>query len=158
LDDLRRQGKTEPFVEACTDLISRFPDEFEPYFRRAQGKRAAGDRMEAIADISSAIERQVEEPALYFFRGLWRVEEGMFDIGTEDLREAARRDHVQGSSYYSEAAHFTSAIAHLLQGQFAEAATELSQVPRETSAYVRGRLWTSENLRECIRSREVPRA
>lgn len=58
-------------VELCTALLADVPTEFRLYYYRAQAKALGGDVRGAIDDMSIAITHKPDEPALFYFRGLW---------------------------------------------------------------------------------------
>jgi hypothetical protein len=67
-------GQDEKVIPACTDLLNRFPEAFALYYFRAQARAARGDREGAIEDLGHAMTRNPKEPALFYFRGLWRLD------------------------------------------------------------------------------------
>jgi tetratricopeptide (TPR) repeat protein len=140
----------------CTQLIQQFPEDFEPYFRRAHAHWRLGDGSAAIQDLTDAIRLRPDEPALYYFRGLWSIEMGAPSQGTADLGEAIALDRKLGSTYYADCAPLDQAIGYLMLGQFELAKTAVDAMPREMKSYVAGQLWTCAKVREFIAARRRP--
>lgn len=153
---LAKDARSSDAAALCTQLIEQFPGEFEPYFRRAQAHWSLGDRAAAIRDLTDAIQLCPEEPALYYFRGLWNIETRAPREGIADLGKAIARDHELGSTYYASCAPFIQAIGYLMLGKFELAQRALDALPHETKDFIAGRLWTSAKVREFIAARRRP--
>jgi tetratricopeptide (TPR) repeat protein len=153
---LAEDGRAADAVALCTQLIQRFKGEFEPYFRRAQAHWRLGDGAAAIRDLTDAIELRPDEPALYYFRGLWNIETGAPLQGTADLGEAIARDRKLGSTYYADCAPLDQAIGYLMLGKFELAQSSVDALPREMKTFVAGQLWTGARVREFIAGRRKP--
>lgn len=133
-----------------------FKGEFEPYFQRAHAHWSLGDRTAAIGDLTEAIHLRPDEPALHYFRGLWRIEMRDSARGIEDLDRAIALDRKVGSAYYADCAPLIQAIGYLMLGKFELATRAVDALPREMKSFVAGQLWTRAKLRDFIAARRRP--
>jgi hypothetical protein len=112
-----------------------------------------GDKPAAIAALSTGIALQPEEPALFYFRGLWQLDAGHLSDAKRDLSTAIELEGALGSSYYLRSARFARAIASLGQGDFNQALIDCRVLDRNMRTFVAGRLWTVEDILNAIPSK-----
>jgi tetratricopeptide (TPR) repeat protein len=143
-------------IERSTELIERFPSEFELFYRRAQAHNMMNQRVQAIDDVSRAIELQPREPALYFFRGLWNIERDQFNDCIADMEKVAALEGDFATAYYVESARFLQAIAYLATAEFEHAESSLDCCRYDMDLFVRGRMWSADHVRQHIRARRRP--
>lgn len=146
-------GQDEQVISACTDLLRRFPEEFELYYFRAQARAARRDREGAIEDLGHAMTCNPKEPALFYFRGLWRLDAGEHAEAARDFQEAIELEEELESSYYVESARMARAVALMLLGRFSESELECSKVRPSAKSYLVGRMWSAADVRAQISSR-----
>ena len=155
-ENFRNEGSHTAEGELYTRLIGLFPDRFEPYFKRALVRRTMGQRADALEDASKAISLNQNESACHFFRGLWRLEAGLFQESLDDLEKAAALDTAAGSSYYEVSARFLRVLALTALAKFDDANREIQPLAAKAAFAVNGRRWTIQQLQECILKRSRP--
>lgn len=133
-------------VEFCSELIARFPTDYRLYYHRAQAKTLGGDGRGAIADMTSAIAQNSAEPALFYFRGLWELDEGDQHAAANDLQQAIEAEERLGTSYYVESARFARAIALLFLGDYRQAELECTHVRADLKTFAAGQQWTVDDV------------
>ena len=148
IERLIQQSREADILAICDELLVRFPDRFELYYHRAQARAVLGDSVGALRDISTAIVLQPGEPALFFFRGTWLINEGELVKGIADLAETLNLETKLGLAYYSQSARLTRAVAYLLLREFERALEDSLAVKPDASGYVRDRVWTARNIAE----------
>jgi hypothetical protein len=77
-------------VDCATRFLNTNPPSFERYFHRAQAKALLNDQAGAIDDITAALTLNPREPALYFFRGIWRIDQRDYVHGASDLERVSK--------------------------------------------------------------------
>jgi tetratricopeptide (TPR) repeat protein len=127
-------------ISACTDVLNRFPEAFELYYFRAQARAARRDRDGAIEDLGQAMRRNPKEPALFYFRGLWRLDAGEHSDAASDFQEAIALEEEMQSSYNVESARMARAVALMLLGRFSESELECSKIRPGAKSYLLGRM------------------
>ena len=115
-----------------------------------------GDRVGALADISTAIALQPTEPALFFFRGLWNVNADRLPAGVDDLTKAIALEQTLGRTYYSESARFLRAVASLPLGKFDQGIADCDLVRADMTTFAHGRLWNAAEVRKLAAQRQKP--
>lgn len=143
LFDARRYAEV---VEFCSELLARFPTDYRLYYHRAQAKTLGGDGRGAIADMTSAIAQNSAEPTLFYFRGLWELDEGDQHAAANDLQQAVEAEARLGTSYYVESARFARAIALLFLGDYRQAELECTHVRADLKTFAAGRQWTVDDV------------
>lgn len=144
LFDLDRSTDVE---RVCTSSISEFPDRFEFFYHRAQARAILGKIALAIEDVSAAIKLNPGEPALFYFRGIWRIEVGLFREAVEDFAQTIRGEQALGGAYYGRSACLASGVGHLLSGNLREAASCVEGLGEGAGIYLRGRMWEVHHLK-----------
>ena len=150
LTDLRtlaRGSSSHHMLELCTDTLAEFPDSFEVYYHRAHAKLCLGDTLGAVADITDAIRCNGKDPALYYFRGLWKLELSRFSEALDDFSQAISRDAEARSEHYTEPCRMASAVAHLHLEQFDDALRASEGVDAGRKSFFDGRIWSVEEIR-----------
>lgn len=110
-------------------------------------RRSLGQREEAIHDLDEAILLHPEEPASFFFRGMWRLDSGAYEMAIEDLARAEHLDAALSSRYYQTAARFLQVVTLVLANRLDEARRLTPTLPDEYKCFAAGRLWTTKQLR-----------
>jgi lipoprotein NlpI len=145
-------GQEERVISACTVLLHRFPEAVALYYFRAQARAARGDRDGAIEHLGQAITRNPKEPALFNFRGLWRLDTGEHSDAARDFQEAIELEEKWNRPTYVESARMARAVALMLLGRFSESELECSKIRPIQSAksYLVGRMWSAADVRAQI--------
>ncbi len=153
---LSDSGRYAEVIDLCSDVVALFPREWKFYYESAHAKMILGRRSEAIDDLSRALKIQDREPALFFFRGSWKIDAGDYVHGSEDLLNAIDAEANLGSSYYVESARFRRAIAFLHLAEFEKAKDEYNHVRPDLTAYVKGRMWSATEVLDKTQRRIRP--
>jgi len=130
-------------IKLLDGLAAEQPDEFEIYFQRGLAKDGLGERESAIADLDLAIGLQPTEPALFYFRGRFRIESSQYAAGIADMDQTIITDLALGSEYYASSARLIRAVAYLLAGDLKRAREACVGLPRDENAFtfIAGRIW-----------------
>jgi tetratricopeptide (TPR) repeat protein len=148
IEKLRARKQYAALIELCDSLEKQIPEAYEIYYHRAQAKSALLDVHGAIGDLSRAMEIEPNEPALFYFRGLWNIDVGDHATAASDFQKAIDREDELGSSYYRQSSQFARAVALLLFGDFQAAAHECGELPADMRSWFGNRLWTVAEVRE----------
>lgn len=149
--DGRRLMEARRYEEALrlsNELLASHPDSIEPYFRRALVLWALKQPNAAMDDLTSAISKSDDEPALFFFRGMWRIEMGFVEAGIEDMDKTIALEAQTESAYYSGSARLCRAVGYRNQGDTELALRELDSLNDSTTTYLVGRVWNLAALRQ----------
>jgi tetratricopeptide (TPR) repeat protein len=150
LADVRRLTETRRYEEALrlsTELIAAHPDSTAARFRRALVFWALKQPDAAMNDLTSAISKSNGEPALFYFRGMWRIEMGLVAAGIEDMDKTITLEAQTESTYYSGSARLCRAVGYCHQGDTELALCELDGLSDSTTTYLVGRVWNVAALR-----------
>jgi tetratricopeptide (TPR) repeat protein len=130
----------------CSEIILRYPEHFEAYFRRAHVHIAMDNLREALEDLTRAITLNPKEPAFFFFSGLWLIKASRYEAAANAFSEAICLEQALDSSYYVDTARLGRAIAYFLANDLIRASTTLRDVSADSSVFAAGRLWTRTSL------------
>ena len=153
VDRLVKMRRYAEVISLCSNLLDEFPERFEPNFRRAHAWLATGRAELAIDDLTAAIGKNSSEPALFFFRGRWRIELRLVPEGIQDLSESISLERELNSDYYLTSSRLSRAVGYYLIEDLVSASAELSDLPEDATTFLAGRLWKSGDLLKKISAR-----
>jgi hypothetical protein len=150
-----RDGAESQVITLCTELARRFPSRYQVFFHRAQAHFIRAEVHEALSDISQAAALAGNEPAVFYFRGLWELELGLLAEACDHIAICQRLEAQMGSAYYASSCHLVRAVALLKLGLFDEASVEIQSATPSDSTFVAGRLWSASEVSR-LAHRRVP--
>lgn len=156
LTTLARSRAPAEVIALCDEVEVTFGPHFEICHHRAHARAIMGDKSGAIADLSRGIALRPEEPALFYFRGLWQLDTGDPLGASHDFSSAIALETAMGSSYYLRSARFARAIASLGLREFDQALSDCRAVDGDMRAFVAGRLWSVEDILNAMPSNLRP--
>jgi len=133
-------------MEICNrylEIDSRSPSAFR---KRASLRAREFDFIQAISDITKAIEFVPDDASFYFFRGWWQLEMGNFEEAVADQTKAIELGDKFGSHYHDESAFCFRAVALLHLKRFHDALSDCERVRSDFLVYLRslGRITTED--------------
>lgn len=139
--------------DVCTSLLIESPNDFRLFYHRAQAKHLSGRTRDAIGDLGRAIANNEREPALFYFRGLWSLEEAEFAAAERDLGLAVEKESAMGSAYYLESAQLARAVALLMLSDFVGAERQCHLLRPDQQIFLLGRQWRASEVQTLAASR-----
>ena len=135
-------------IKLLDELAADQPDQFEVYFQRAMAKDGLGRHGEALVDLDFAIRLQPIEPALFYFRGRFLIEQLRYADGIADMDRTIVTDMALDSDYYASSARFIRAVAYFLGGDLKRAREACAALPRNQrlSTFIAGRIWELDDI------------
>ncbi|MDR3564355.1 MAG: tetratricopeptide repeat protein [Negativicutes bacterium] len=93
----------DKIIAECTAAVAADPNDYIPYYRRAQAYLAKNMYDEAISDCSRAIEIKPDYAAAYYTRGRINHDRKKWDAATEDYSQAIKCDPSYAQAYSNRA-------------------------------------------------------
>jgi tetratricopeptide (TPR) repeat protein len=138
-------------LSLCELVIRNHPNLPDGFRTRSQVYAHQANFIEAIKDITRAIEKSPAYPGDFFFRGWWRLENGEAGEAVRDLTEAINLGKAQVVGQHTESAYFFRALAYLQQGRNGEALRDCNHVRDDFLLYIRsGQVSKSQIVSEAL--------
>jgi tetratricopeptide (TPR) repeat protein len=142
-------GDDDKAMLMATQLVEKYPNEFEVWSLRAHLHARNRDYLQAVADLSHAIVINPNEPCLFFERGWSYLRLREAQSATRDFSEGLNLCERYGSDYYREILHFMRAEALLSMRRPDDALADLAHVREEFTMWTYKLRSKSDLVAEC---------
>ena len=126
---LEKNGDEQGAMSLAEQLLASHMNDIRVWLLHAHLHALSRNYIDAVADMSRAIEINVLEPHLFFTRGTYRFALGEDKLAVEDFTEGLRLCDYHKNDYYRDTMYFWRAEALLKLGKKVEALSDLASVP-----------------------------
>lgn len=127
----------EGALRICDELIERFPDNARGYQKKAAVLHHSGASIEALTEISRAIEIDPNRSYQFSLRGRIRFETSDFLGPIDDFSRVIEIENQTKSEYFLQTAYAFRAASSLSIGKFDDVAKDLRKVKGGFVTYTR---------------------
>ena len=117
-------------------LVARYPNEMEAWSLRGHLHARNHNYLEAIANVTRAIDVNLLEPSLFFDRGRYELALGKQESAAKDFSKGLELCDQHNDSYYRESLHFFRAEALIRLGRKREAVEDLAHVRADFKMWI----------------------
>ncbi len=136
IHQLKDDKKYDECLKLCEKVIAAHPTDARPFYERAFTRTLVGDTAGAIGDVTRAQQLSPQEPAFFYFSGLWNLELNEAARAEAELDRCIELEHQHRDEYYLESAHLLRAIARLKLGNPQGAIEDCDGLTNDFSTFV----------------------
>jgi tetratricopeptide (TPR) repeat protein len=149
--ELARKDDNQGAMLLANELIGKYPNEVRVWSLRGYLHSRNGNHIEAVSDLTCAIDIDGMDPYLFFSRGVDKFEIGDNQSAADDFTEGLDLCDRHRNDYYRETLLFWRAEALLRLGKKHEALLDLARVRDDFSFWTYKLRTKADLLNDCSR-------